>query len=276
MDYEILAPAGSIPDLKIMLEEQADAIYVGLNGFSSRPSSADFSVKQIGEAITLCHAQSVPLYVAINANVGQGQMDELIEQILQIDAMGADAFILAEFGLVQALSGKLKHAALHASTLMGVYNIETVRLLQSMGVSRIVLYANLYFEEIAQIIRAVPEMEYELVAEGGTCFNDICRCHIPHAEQNGEHILYCRKEFQLYRKEITGPAKPISEPPTRTAEIIGLYMAIGVKSYKVEGRTVPAAQRVPMVRALRGAIGRFGEQDGVPGTLHYFFRGNAR
>ena len=59
--YEILAPAGNLEDLKLMIREGADAIYIGLEGYSSRPDSADFNLEQIQEAVTLCHEKGVLL-----------------------------------------------------------------------------------------------------------------------------------------------------------------------------------------------------------------------
>lgn len=270
---EILAPAGSMPDLQLMIDEGADAIYVGLQGFSSRPSQCDFTMEMMPEAVSRCHGAGVKLYIAINANVGQNDMDGLIRQILELDAMGVDAVILSEFGLIRHLSGRLKHAAMHASTLMGVYNTRTVRLLKSMGVTRIIFYANLYFPEMARIIRAVPDMEYELVAEGGTCFNDIRQCQIPHGMVDGKHTLYCRKLFSLTGDEaLEGQtALPICEAPTRTAEIVGLFQSIGVYSFKIEGRTVPGPERVPMVRDLRRCIDAYAGMN-AEACLHYFSR----
>lgn len=273
--YEILAPAGNMDDLQLMIKEGADAVYVGLNGFSSRPQNADFSLTDIKEAVEICHKSKVKLYIAINANVQQSNMEQLIKEILQIDDYGVDAVILSEFGLIAELQGQLSNTKIHASTLLGVYNIETVRLLKSLGVSRIIFYANLYIDEMAVIINAVPDLEYELVAEGGTCFNDIRQCKLPHGIEQGEHILFCRKNFMLnLDKTSNRAAKMISEYPTRTAEIVGIYMAIGITSFKIEGRTVEGALRVPMVHDLDNYICKY--ENGLPlkSYLHYFSRIN--
>lgn len=273
--YEVLAPAGCIEDVRLMINEKADAIYVGLQGFSSRPQKADFSLQDIEEAVVLCHKAYVKLYVAINANVAQVDMERLKNEIIVLDKYQVDAVILSEFGLIDNLQGKLKHAKVHASTLLGVYNIETVRMLKNMGVTRIIFYANLYFDEMAAIINAVPELEYELVAEGGTCFNDIRQCKLPHGYEDGEHILFCRKGFELQSCNTSSCiAKPISEHPTRTAEIVGIYMALGITSFKIEGRTVDGRLRVPMVRDLLNNIEHFNNGMPLKSYLHYFSRTN--
>lgn len=273
--YEVLAPAGCLDDVRLMINEKADAIYIGLQGFSSRPQKADFCLDSIEEAVTLCHEANVKIYVAINANVAEADMERLKSEIFILDDYQVDAIILSEFGLIAELQGKLQHAAIHASTLLGVYNIETVRLLKNLGVSRIIFYANLYFDEMAAITNAIPDLEYELVAEGGTCFNDIRQCKLPHGFENGEHILFCRKSFEIQSDDCTcKTAKQISEHPTRTAEIVGLYMAIGITSFKIEGRTVDGRLRVPMVRDLLCNIERFNKGMPLKSYLHYFSRTN--
>lgn len=275
MKYEILAPAGDIVNLKKILEADPDAVYVGLKAFSSRPQYADMELDEIREAVKLCHAKGVPLYVAVNANAHESKVNELISSIIEMDKFGADAVILSEFGLIEELYGKLTKMKIHSSTLMGVYNIATVRLLKEMGVSRIIFYANMYFDEMAAITNSVPDMEYELVAEGGTCFNDIRQCHLPHSYNGEQHDLFCRFNYRLQcegKEDVL--ANPISEHPTSTAEIIGLFMAIGISSFKIEGRTVLAEERIPMIEKLRESIQVYLEGRPLRSYLHYFARSN--
>lgn len=274
MKAEVLAPVGRLEDLQLMIDSGADAVYVGLKSFSSRPSLVDLDVDQILTAKRICHEQGIKIYVAINAFVGETQMAGLVEKILALDEGGVDALILSEVGLISDLQGKLKHAVVHASTLLGAYNIRTVEILKELGVKRIIFYANLYIDEIAAIINAVPDMEYELVAEGGTCFNDIRQCCLPHTFIDGEHRLFCRETYDLIEGDNVKEAKVIAEHPVRSAEIAGMYMAMGIHSFKIEGRTVEGKYRCDIVKRVKEYVTQFEEIPAKRAYLHYISRLN--
>ncbi len=274
MKAEVLAPVGRLEDLQLMIDSGADAVYVGLKSFSSRPSLVDLEVEEILKAKEICHSQGIRIYVAINAFVGESQMAELEEKLLELDAGKVDALILSEIGLIADIIGKLKHAAVHASTLLGAYNLKTVRILKELGVKRIIFYANLYLDEMAVIMNAEPDLEYELVAEGGTCFNDIRQCCLPHTFIDGEHRLFCREEYDLIEVENRRKAKALAEYPVRSAEIAGMYMAMGIDSFKIEGRTVEGKYRADIVKRVRKCIDEYQEIPAKKAYLHYVSRLN--
>ncbi len=271
--YEILAPVGNYIEINTILSEIPDAIYVGMKGATSRPARTDFTNEEIKSAIKLCHAKDIGIYVAVNSNILNDSFNSQLDSILELDEAGVDAFIIADYGLISTLSNKLKKAEIHASTLLGVYNIETVRLLKSYGVKRIIFYANLYLDEMIKIISSFPELDYELVAEGGTCFNDIRQCRLPHIVSENEHILTCRSGCILFDDNgLPRKGKMIAEHPCRVAEVIGIYMAAGINSFKIEGRTVPATQRVSHIRDLKNNIKRFENGQPLNSYLHYIAR----
>lgn len=271
--YEVLAPVGSFSEIDIILNENPDAIYVGMKGFTSRPARTDFSAEEIKLAIDICHANNTRIYVAVNSNIQNESFNSQLNLIQELDAAGVDAFIIADFGMISALSGKIKTAEIHASTLLGAYNIETVNILKSYGVKRIIFYANLYLDEMIKIISAVPDLDYELVAEGGTCFNDIRQCRLPHNISDNEHTLTCRSGCVLFDNEgLPKKGKMIAEHPCRVAEVVGIYMAAGICSFKIEGRTVPAVERVSHIRDLKNGIKRFENGQPVNSFLHYIAR----
>ena len=118
-NYEVLAPVGSFKEINIILDEKPDAIYVGMKGLTSRPSRTDFTVEEIKEAVDLCRAKGVQIYVAVNSNVPSESFDDLVDMLLNLDDYGVDAFILADYGLIRALSKRIRYAEIHASTLLG-------------------------------------------------------------------------------------------------------------------------------------------------------------
>ncbi|MEE1086817.1 MAG: peptidase U32 family protein [Schaedlerella sp.] len=274
MKAEVLAPVGRLEDLQLMIDSGADAVYVGLRSFSSRPSLVDLDVGEILQAAEVCHQQGVKIYVAINAFVGESQMAELKEKLFALDEGKVDALILSEVGLIADIIGKLKYSVIHASTLLGAYNLRTVRILKDLGVKRIIFYANLYLDEMALIMNAEPNLEYELVAEGGTCFNDIRQCCLPHTFVDGEHRLFCREEYELAEGDTRRKAKAIAEYPVRSAEIAGMYMAMGIQSFKIEGRTVEGKYRTEIVKRVRKYVDEYEEIPAKKAYLHYVSRLN--
>ena len=114
-NYEVLAPVGSFKEINIILDEKPDAIYVGMKGLTSRPSRTDFTVEEIKEAVDLCRAKGVQIYVAVNSNVPSESFDDLVDMLLDLDDYGVDAFILADYGLIRVLSKRIRYAEIHAS-----------------------------------------------------------------------------------------------------------------------------------------------------------------
>ena len=73
IECEVLAPAGRVTDIVPLLENGADAIYVGLAGYSARPQSSDFTAEEIGRILPVIHGAGKMLFVAVNANVPGGR-----------------------------------------------------------------------------------------------------------------------------------------------------------------------------------------------------------
>ena len=78
------------------VEIGADAIYVGLAGYSARPKSSDFTLEEIQSVLPVIHEQGKKLFVAMNANVPDERIEELCEAMAALDDMGADALVTTE------------------------------------------------------------------------------------------------------------------------------------------------------------------------------------
>ena len=94
--------------MSIVLNEKPDAIYVGLKGLTSRPSRTDFSLDEIISAIEICHRVRIKIYVAINSNVLEQEVDELLNAIHILDQNKVDGLILADYGIISLLRGTVQ------------------------------------------------------------------------------------------------------------------------------------------------------------------------
>lgn len=273
-EIEILAPLGKFEDLRDIEEAGADAVYAGINGFSSRPASVDLSVEEMREATMYMHARGKKIYAALNACVSNNDIDRFVCVAKKMDKIGVDAVIVSDYGVLKALENQLMHTKLHASTLLGVYNSETVKVLRDMGVSRVVISSDLFIEEIADIMWNVPDMEYEVIAAGGICFQCNRQCKLPHGVWNGEYQVKCQKKFVLKRgNEILGEANPIGAPQIRLYSALGIYASMGIQSFKIEGRTNSVGVISKRVEELCDAKFYWNEhKKDKQGYLHYISR----
>ncbi|MFL5385022.1 MAG: peptidase U32 family protein [Longimicrobiaceae bacterium] len=203
---EVLAPAGSLDHLDAALDAGADAVYVGLKRFSSRPDAWSLDVEEVARATARAHELGRRVYVAVNAELRIGRERELEEAVGRMDDAGVDAYIVGDLGLLQAMRGAGAAAPIHASCLLGVYNAEGVRFLRErFGVGRVILNTNLFVDEIAELHRTCPEVELEIIAHGGVCFHDSRRCRKPHYLYEGEYCVGCKQHYLRVGDERTLP-----------------------------------------------------------------------
>lgn len=271
---EILAPIADVKFAKKIIRAGATALYCGLDGFSSRPKSSDMTVSDIIKVKEISSKFNVKLYVAINAAVLDEHIQEIMKQIRTLDEHGIDAFIVSDIGLIHVLTKANINADLHISTLAGVNNVETVRYYKSLGCKRIILSSDLYIDEIAEIIDQCNDIEYEIVADGGICFNNNHQCNLPHFNEKNEFCVLCQSEFKLLEKG--NPIKnalPIGNPPALLHRALGIYIGLGINSFKIEGRTNDIKYVLKRIKAMDSSRTLYYKnKKEIPGYLHYIYR----
>lgn len=275
-NLEVLAPAGSLEHVAAAIDAGADAFYVGLKGLGARPNPWNLSVDEISAAAALAHRAGRRIHVAINAEFHTRQDALVREAIDRMSAAGIDALIVGDFGLLHFLKQIANPIPIHASTLLGIYNAEGIRFLnREYGVSRVVLNTNLYIDEITALHFLCPEIELELIAYGGVCFNDNRRCRQPHYLFEGEFCVGCKQLYEVHTAEegmipLTQISKVASQvrapdialngerliwsPEIDLTSQVGLFARAGVVSFKIEGRTRSADYVAMSTRKMRAAV----------------------
>ncbi len=235
-DYEILAPVGAEEQLRAAVISGANAVYLGTGNFNARRNADNFSGDNLKKAVDYCHLRNVKVYVTLNTLIFDKEINELYNTVKEIALSGADAVIVQDFAVVDAVKKICPSLPLHASTQMAVHNVSGAKLLESLGFSRIVLARELSFDEIKTIRNAV-NTELEVFVHGAHCMSASGNCYLSAmlGERSGNRGL-CAQGCRLNWKNSHGREYALSLKDMSYIDSIGKLREIGVDSFKIEGR----------------------------------------
>lgn len=286
---ELLSPARDLASLYSAIKNGADSVYIGVQGYNMRANVANFSTKELTEAVKICHDADVKLYICTNTIVKEGDLKELRQLMPLIKSSGADAVIVSDLGALNIASEN--EIPIHMSVQANISNSESLKILQNLGVSSVILSRENTLEEIGEITKNT-NMEIEVFVHGSMCVAISGRCflssHLYNRSANcGECLQPCRKEWKIISEDgeeliITGAHDLVQNKTTdknnsksnktefedkksdRThilspkdlcmLEYIPQLIAAGVKVFKIEGRAKPADYVATVTRVYREAI----------------------
>ena len=232
---ELLSPVGDERGLKAAINAGADAVYFGAKSFNAREHAAEnFDDKTIENAIKFAKLRNVKTYITVNTLVYNNEIDKVIYLIKNLNDMGADAIIVQDLGIIDIVRNNL-NIPMHASTQMSCNNSYAVKLLEKLGIERVVLARETSIENIKKI-RKNANIELETFIHGALCVSFSGQCaysylHGGRSANRGACAQPCRMEY------IGGKTNyPLSTKDLMTIDIIPDLIAVGIDSFKIEGR----------------------------------------
>ncbi len=266
---ELLIPAGNLEKLQTALLYGADAIYVGVAGLSLRAGSAEMSMPDLAAGVNKAHAKGVKVFAAVNTFARNADLEQAKKIIPALAAIGVDALIVSDPGMLRLIRRLSPQLPLHLSTQANTTNIEAVRFWLDQGVRRIILARELNLKDVGEIAAAVPEMELEIFIHGAMCMAYSGRCYLSafrnrRSANEGDCSQPCRWEYLLH--ESTRPDDPLilqedqrysyllSSRDLCLIEYLPEVLASGVTSLKIEGRMKSAYYVAVVTRTYRQAL----------------------
>ena len=158
---ELLAPAGNFEKLKAALLYGADAVYFAGDMFGMRAAAGTFTVPEIFEAVAYTHAHGARAYLTVNTMPRTAEYPALRDYLTALRGSGIDALIVSDLGVLETAKELLPEAELHISTQASSVSAADVRAWRALGASRVVLARELTLDEVAEIVRDVPDTEIE-------------------------------------------------------------------------------------------------------------------
>lgn len=292
---ELICPAGTPAAFREAVEAGADAIYCGFRDETNARNfpGLNFSREELRQSIALARRKGVQTFVALNTFMRAG--DEALWYSAADDAVkvGADALIVADFGLMAYVAERYPEQRLHVSVQASASNPDAIRfLVEAFGAKRVVLPRVLTVQDIARLTRQI-DCEVEVFAFGGLCvmaegrcslssyatgkspnMNGVCSpaSHVRYREEGGALV----SELGAYTINRFGPGEASGYPtlckgrfdvggmegyafedPVSLDVIdeIDALKAAGVSALKIEGRQRGKAYVAEVVSSLKKALG---------------------
>ncbi len=252
---EILSPAGNMECLKAAIEAGCDAVYIGGKLFGARAFSDNFSNDEIVLAIKYAHLYGVKVYVTVNTIIYEREVDAFLEYVDFLYKNNVDALIIQDIGMMDLIRKTYPKLELHASTQMHIHNLEGVKLIESLGLKRIVLARETDIDTIKKI-KDNTEIEIEVFVHGALCVSYSGQCLLSSLIGNrsgnrGSCVGSCRLKYDLIKdnKKLNTDNYLLSMKDLNSLENIDKLIDVGIDSFKIEGR-MKSKEYVYMVTKL--------------------------
>lgn len=222
---ELLSPAGTLKSLRYAFAYGADAVYAGMPRYSLRVRNNDFMADNLRIGIAEAHARGKALFLACNLMPHGAKLKTFLADIAPVVAMGPDALILSDPGLIMLVREHWPEMPIHLSVQANTVNAAAVRFWQQIGIRRIILSRELSLEEVEEIRQVCPDIELEVFVHGALCIAYSGRCllsgYFNHRDANqGSCTNSCRWDYQVGSaggaEEMTGVHVPVPSQSGQT------------------------------------------------------------
>ena len=238
---KILSPAGNFESLKMAVYNGADEVYLGINNFNARNNIDGFNMENLKQAVDFAHIFDVKVSLAINILFSNEELPTALFTLVDAYNLGVDSFIIQDIGLASLVHKHYPEIEIHASTQMGIHNLEGVRFLEKFGFKRVVLARETSLEEIKRI-RAGSDMEIEFFAHGALCVGFSGNCYLSsymcNASGNrGKCKQLCRLSYSLIKNnKVLKRGYLLSAKDFNMIDKLQDLKNAGVDVIKIEGR----------------------------------------
>lgn len=165
---ELLSPAGTIEAFYAAISNGCDAIYLGLDKFNARAYAANFTVENLKELIKFAHLRNVRIFVTMNTILYDDELDEAFKLVDELANIHVDALIIQDLAILNYVTNKYKSLEAHASTQMGIDDVDGTLLLKELGATRVV-FARETPINILKEVKEKVDIQIESFIHGALC-----------------------------------------------------------------------------------------------------------
>ncbi len=165
---ELLSPAGTKEAFYAAISNGADAIYLGLDKFNARAYAENFNLDNLKEYVDFAHLRNVKIYVTMNTVLYDYELLEAYRTVDKLAEIGVDALIVQDLALFNYITSTYKSIEAHASTQMGIDDVNGAKIVKELGGTRVVVARETPIKVIRDI-KKQTNIEVEAFIHGALC-----------------------------------------------------------------------------------------------------------
>ncbi len=170
-----MGPGGSVEMARACFEAGADAVYVGLYGWSRRTKEYELRLEQIERIVEEAESHKAQVRVAINSAFSSLEYPMFRNAIRELSRIGVAGVIINDVGAIPVIKEIAPSLEVHVSAGMNAVNIEDMKFYRELGADMIVMPCNLTPQEVREIKEQVP-VGVEVFLHSNTCFTYLGKC----------------------------------------------------------------------------------------------------
>ena len=156
---ELVCPAGGLPALRAAVDNGADWVYLGLRDDTNARNfpGLNFDDAALAAGLAYAHARARKVLMAVNTYPRAGNWQRWTAAVDRAAALGADAIIVADPGLLRYAHRAHPRLELHLSVQGSATSYEAINFFhEHFGVQRAVLPRVLSLAQVGLVARNTP------------------------------------------------------------------------------------------------------------------------
>lgn len=251
----MLAPAGNADCVAAAIDAGADAVYVGLKGWSRGGARGEVTWAELATAQRA--AAGHELHVAINTI--PRDRTSLFAQIPRLLDLGIRDVIVNDIGVLRTLGREFPALRLTASIGCGALNTADVVFFRDLGAHAVVLPGIVDPTEIEPVDGIAIEVMLHMVEEYvllGKCWMPSYVSEKGSVKRRGAGACFriCQQRWELYDGDRLADSRLLPSRQISRVSDIRAYADAGVDVLKLQGRSLPPDALALLVRRFRNAI----------------------
>ncbi|MEE1236947.1 MAG: peptidase U32 family protein, partial [Turicibacter sp.] len=263
-EVELLAPVGTFEIFKQVIYSGADAVYLGGKIFNMRMhrKGFNFTDEELAEAVRITHELGKKIYITVNNLLSSEDLLKAKDYLIYLNELQPDAIIVQDMSIIYLVNELGLNLNIHASVMMNTHNLETIKALRELGVTRVVASRDIDLATIKYFSR-LTDMEFEYFVHGDMCVAHGSQCTYSgilfgKSSNRGLCMKPCRWGYKMNQEgNQFNTTFPLAVKDMYMYENIPELIEAGVVSFKIEGRMREADYLLGIINSYSDAINRY-------------------